>query len=73
MQRSAPFLYSHKNLVRILAVQVKTPEISLKEKYIAVFAVYSMKNLSLCECKTHRAEPRGGMVCNGVRGYTLEV
>ena len=58
MQRSAPFLYSHKNRHDSFAEQGKTPEISLKEKYIAVFAVYSMKNLSFCECKTHRAETR---------------
>jgi hypothetical protein len=58
MQRSAPFLYFRKIWHDFFAEQGKTPEISLKEKYIAVSAFYSMKNLSLCECKTHYAETR---------------
>ena len=36
------FLYSHKIWHDSFAEQGKTPEVSLKEKYIAVFVVYSM-------------------------------
>ena len=61
------FLYSHKIWHDSFAEQGKTPEVSLKEKYIAVFAVYSMRNSKeFANAKLSMPNPLG-MECNGVR------